>query len=156
MPSVPSPLRCKPLPPRANLFARWCQERGSEPASFALLAPLVMFLVLGVMQLALALWVHTVLIDAAAAGAHAASGADVPAQSAERVVRQSLASTLGEGYVSSVEVSRVALSGVDNGFGTSTVEVIEVRLRAPVPLVGLVGIGEVAVVGHALAEVGPR
>lgn len=115
-----------------------------------------MFLVLGVMQLALALWVHTVLIDAAAAGAYAASGADVPAQSAERVVRQSLASTLGEGYVSSVEVSRVALSGVDNGFGTSTVEVVEVRLRAPVPLVGLVGIGEVAVVGHALAEVGPQ
>lgn len=130
-------------------------ERGSEPVGFALVVPLVMFLVLGVLQLALSMWVKTTLIDAASAGAHAAAVVDAPPEVAEQTVREALASTVGRNYVQSVEVSRVSLTTVSNQFGSAPVEALQVAVSAPMPVLGFLGFGSLRVVGHAAVEVAP-
>lgn len=130
-------------------------ERGSEPVSFALVVPLVMFLVLGVLQLALSMWVKTTLIDAASAGAHAAAVVGAPPEVAEETVREVLASTVGRDYVQNVEVSRVNLTTVSNQFGSAPVDALQVSVSAPLPVLGFFGFGSFQVVGHAAVEVAP-
>lgn len=134
---------------------RLAQERGSEPVSFALVVPLVMFVVLGILQLSLALWVKTTLIDAASAGAHAAALTNTEPSAAENTVRGALSSTVGSSYVKSVSVSRVPIATVSNAFAESTVEAVQVTVTAPIPMLGFFGAGELKAVGHAMAEVGP-
>lgn len=134
---------------------RWRGESGSEPASFALVMPLVLILVLGLLQLALALWVHTTVIDAAGAGAHAAALSDAPASAADDTVRAVLASTLGPDYVHTVSAERVTVATLSGPYSTSELEVMEVRVKAPMPVIGLFGAGELTAVGHAVIEEGP-
>ena len=138
-----------------HLWPRWRGESGSEPASFALVMPLVLILVLGLMQLALALWVHTTLIDAAGAGAHAAALSGAPASAADDTVRSVLASTLGPDYVHTVSAERVTLTTLSGPYSTSDLEVMEVRVKAPMPVIGLFGAGDLTAVGHAVIEEGP-
>lgn len=119
------------------------------------MVPLVLLLVLGVMQLALTLWVRTTLIDAAGAGAHAAAMANASPFAAENTVRGALSSTLGSGYVKEITVKTAPIAKVSNAIETRDVDVIEVRLRAPAPVLGLFSLGTLNVVGHAAKEVGP-
>ncbi len=136
-------------------FPEFNDSRGSEPVSFALVAPLVMFLVLGILQFSLVLWVKTTLIDAAGAGAHAVAVVGAPESAAETTVRGALASTIGERYVTGVSVSRIPVASVSNKFSSSEVEVVEVKIEAPIPILGLFGAGSLSSVGHAMVEVGP-
>ncbi|WP_231294233.1 TadE/TadG family type IV pilus assembly protein [Mobiluncus curtisii] len=140
---------------RHRLGQRWRGESGSEPASFALVMPLVLILVLGLLQLSLALWVRTTLIDAAGAGAHAAALAGAPESAADETVRGVLASTLGSGYVHTVSAQRVGLAMLPGSFATSDLEVMEVQVKAPMPIIGLFGVGDMTAVGHAVIEEGP-
>lgn len=138
-----------------RVWQRWQGESGSEPASFALVMPLVLILVLGLLQLALALWVHTTVIDAAGAGAHAAALSGAPASAANDTVRAVLASTLGPDYVHTVSAERVTVATLSGPYSTSELEVMEVRVKAPMPVIGLFGAGELTAVGHAVIEEGP-
>lgn len=133
----------------------WRGESGSEPASFALVMPLVLILVLGLLQLSLALWVHTTLIDAAGAGAHAAALSGAPTNAADDTVRAALASTLGPGYVHTVSAERVTVATLHGSYSTSDLEVMEVQVKAPMPVIGLFGVGDLTAVGHAVIEEGP-
>src|SRR5699024_857073 len=95
-------------------------------------------------QLALILHVRTVLVDSAAEGArHAALDGSTLADGATRT-RWLIASTLPAAYADQVQVGRAGYRGVD---------VVEVRITAPVPVLGLLGpSGVIDVPGRAVDE----
>ena len=109
-----------------------------------LVGGLVTVLFVAVLQLTLVLHVRTVLVDCAAQGARyaAAAGRD-PSEGIGRTVDLATAE-LSAGYARDVTARRTVLGGVD---------VVEVTVRAPMPVVGLVGpAGTLVVRGHAMVE----
>ena len=110
---------------------------------FAVVVPMLMLVVLGVLQVGLALHVRSTITSAAAEGARVAavSGGDTAA--GVRRTRQALSATLAEGVVDSVVARRTASGGVAT---------VDVEVRARLPLVGLLGPSTLVVHGHALAE----
>ncbi len=100
-------------------------------------------LVVAVLQLALALHVRTTLVDAAAEGARYAAAGRTAAEGAERT-RALVRAALTPAYADDVSVARTTVGGLD---------VVEVTVRAPLPVVGLLGpSATVEVAAHALAE----
>ncbi len=98
---------------------------------FVLVGSLLTALVLAVLQLALAMYVHNIAHDAAAEGAHYAALADVdPREGAERT-RRMLAQGVGESYAGDV-TAELDTRGL--------VPVVIVRVRTTLPLIGLLGI----------------
>lgn len=118
-------------------------DRGSAPAEFALVGSLLTLLTLSVLQLGLALHVRNTVTDAAAEGARVAALAGAtPNDGAERT-RQLLAAALGD-YPVTVDVGATDWAGL---------RVVEVRVTAPLPVLGLVGIERgLAVTGRAPLE----
>lgn len=105
---------------------------------------LLTVLVLGVVQLALALHVRTLLTDAAAEGARYAAlhGSDLAA--GEERTAQLIAMTLPESYAQEID------AGYDS-YGD--VPVVTVTVAAPIPVLGLLGPGGTLVVtGRAVQE----
>ncbi|GAB3121082.1 TadE/TadG family type IV pilus assembly protein [Glaciibacter psychrotolerans] len=119
-------------------------DEGSAVAEFVLVAALLTLLTLSVIQLALALYVRTTLLDAASEGArYAALAGNGPSDGAERT-RDLIESAIGPVYASHI----TAAYGTQYGFPS-----VEVRVRAPLPLLGLLGFDRgVRVVGHAAVE----
>ncbi|MDC7120234.1 pilus assembly protein [Cellulomonas fimi] len=119
-------------------------DGGSAVVDFVLVGALVTVLFVAVVQLALAQHVRNTLVDCAAEGARygALDGHD-PADAVARardLVTQSLSAT----YAADVSAVRTTLDGI---------EVVEVTVRAPLPVIGLVGPGGALTVrGHAYAE----
>jgi hypothetical protein len=105
---------------------------------------LVTVLFVGVLQLALTLHVRTTLIDCAAEGARfGALAGSTPAAGAQRA-RDLIAGALAPAYADDVEAGMSSVAGAP---------VLEVRVRAPLPVLGLLGPGGViAVSGRAVAE----
>lgn len=118
-------------------------ERGSAIVDFVLVGALVTLIFAAVVQLTLVLHVRNTLVDAAAEGARYAA----PGRSDDDAVRRT--TTLVEGslapsFARDVTARRTRLGGLD---------VVEVEVRAPLPLVGLLGpSGVMTVRGHALVE----
>jgi len=121
----------------------WREERGSAVVEFALVAPLLLFVALAVLQVILALHVRSSLTSAAAEGARAGALAQSSTAAAERRTRDILRDVIGGDTVSAVQASRQRV----NGLG-----VIEVRVTARLPLVGLLGPTAMTVEGHAVQE----
>lgn len=97
-----------------------------------------------VLQLTLVLHVRNTLVDSASEGARygALVGHD-PADGADRA-RELITQSLSAAYAQDVTAGRTTLDGLD---------VVEVEVAAPLPLVGLVGpAGTLTVRGHALVE----
>ncbi len=120
------------------------RENGSALVDFLLVSVLVTVLVLGVVQLALTLHVRSVLIDSAAEGARYAAldGTSLPDGAAR--TRWLIDSTLPAAYAQHVEIGRADYRGVG---------VVEVRVSAPVPVLGLLGpSGLIDVTGRAVDE----
>ncbi|MFD2796763.1 TadE/TadG family type IV pilus assembly protein [Promicromonospora vindobonensis] len=119
-------------------------ERGSAAAEFLLVSVLVLALLLGVVQVALAVHVRSLATDAAAEGARVAARVDRgPADGVART-RALLADALTADYARDVTAGRTTLDGA---------AVTEVTVRAPLPVVGLLGPGGTLTVrGHALEE----
>ena len=119
-------------------------ERGSAVVDFALVGGLVTLVFAGVLQLTLAQHVRNTLVDCAAEGARFAALADrTPADGVDRA-RSLIDAALSAAYASDVTARRVVVDGLD---------VVEVRVVAPLPVAGLLGpVGSLTVVGHALAE----
>jgi len=124
---------------------RWLQEeRGAAVADFTMVSMLVVGLFLAVAQLGLALHTRNTLISCASEGARLGARADaVPGQSISRT--QSLISaSLSARYGRHVTSRQTVVEGA---------RVVEVRVVAPIPVLGLLGPeGRLDVVGRAFLE----
>ncbi len=119
-------------------------EGGSAVVDFVLVSVLLMVLFLGVVQVALAQHVRSMLVDSAAEGARYGARADRGPDDAAQRTRDLVAADLSSRYARSVSARYTTRDGV---------AVVEVSVEAPLPVVGLLGPGGVIdVVGHAVVE----
>lgn len=119
-------------------------EGGSSPVEFVLVGALLTVLTMGVLQLALAVYVRNVVHDAAVEGAHHAALADVTTGEGAVRARELVASAVGADFVES------ATARESDALGHPTVEVTVVTR---LPLIGLLGIPSAwEVTGRAPAE----
>lgn len=111
---------------------------------FTLVGGLVVVLFASVLQLALVQHVRNTCVDAAAEGArYAAQVGRSPADGAARTAAL-LRASLAPGYAQDVTAHRVVAGGLD---------LVEVTVRVPLPVVGLLGPGGVMELdGHAPVE----
>ncbi len=108
-----------------------------------LVTVLLAALALAVVQLALALHVRNTVLDAAAEGARYAALAGNGAADGVARTRALIDAAVSESYARNVTAS----------VGGAGAEVIEVRVRATLPLVGLIGLeAALDVRGHAVVE----
>ena len=119
-------------------------DAGAAIAEFVMVSALLTLLTLSVLQLGLALLVRNTVLDAAAEGARFAALADnTPADGVSRTVAL-ISATIGPSYAQNV----TAASGQYLGHPA-----IAVTVRAPLPLLGLIGLPDgMEVSGHAAVE----
>jgi len=120
------------------------RDRGSAVVDFVLVGGLLALLFVAVLQLALVLHVRNELIDSAAQGArYGALAGHEPKDGAART-RELVSAELSARYAADVSAAREEVDGV---------ALVDVRVTAPLPLVGLVGpSGRLVVHGHAPVE----
>jgi Flp pilus assembly protein TadG len=119
-------------------------DAGSAVVDFALVGGLLTVLFAAVLQLGLALYVHNMLVSCAAEGARYAARADRQPVDALPETHDLIARTLDERYASDITSDREVIHGVAT---------IVVRVRAPLPLLGLFGPARtMTATGHAFAE----
>lgn len=119
-------------------------DGGSSPVEFVLVGFVLTVLTLAVVQLGLAVYVRNLVHDAAVEGAYHAALADVDAQEGAVRTRDIIARTIGPEYAAAVVVS-------ERSAGDHVV--VEVTVRATLPLVGLLGLPRVLeVTAHAPVE----
>lgn len=120
-------------------------DDGSAVVEFVFVNSLLLFLVMGVMQLALVLHVRNTVQDAAAEGARWAALADSSLAEGQLRTQELIQTAVGEQYARDVQV------GYDTWLGhPATV----VTVRAPLPLFGLWGPARLLEVsGHAAREI---
>lgn len=108
-------------------FARSAErERGNSVVEFALLAPLLIVMSLGLLTLALTMHTRTVITDAAAEGARVgAHSTSLPAARERTAVL--IEGSLGAAYATDIDATWRA---------TSAGRVVTVHVRAPIPLLG--------------------
>ena len=119
-------------------------ERGAAVADFAMVSTLVVVLFLSVFQLGLALHTRNTLISCASEGARLGARADAaPGQGISRT-EALISQSLSPRYARQVTTREAVVEGV---------RVIEVRVVAPVPVIGLLGPDDrLDVVGRAFVE----
>ncbi len=119
-------------------------DTGSAVVDFALVGGLVTLMFVGVIQLAVVLHVRNTLVDCASEGARYGGLADrSPAQGAART-RELIALSLSSRYAEDVTAGSTLVDGVP---------VVEVRVSAPLPVIGLLGPGSgISVAGHGVDE----
>lgn len=129
---------------RSRLAAVAGDERGSSPVEFVLVGTLLTLLTLGVLQFGLAVYVRNVVHDAAVEGAHHAALADTSLSEGAERTRTIVSRTVGAEYAEAVTVSETSALGRP---------AVEVRVSAPLPLVGLLGLPRMLeVTAHAPVE----
>jgi Flp pilus assembly protein TadG len=120
------------------------RDRGAAIVDFALVGGLLTLLFAALLQLVVVLHVRNVLADCAAEGARFGALADQDPQAGAARTRALISAELNAGYASRVSARYDSVDGL---------ETIEVRVSAPLPAIGLLGVGRVLTVsGHALAE----
>lgn len=123
------------------------RERGSAIVDFVLVGALTSLLFAAVLQLALVQHVRNTLVDCAAEGARYAALADRSEEDGAERTRALVTAALSADYAQDVTARRAEVDGLD---------VVEVRITAPLPVAGLLGPARgLTVVGHALAEGDP-
>lgn len=140
LPSTPAPAGHAPSGREAGQEG----EQGSAVAEFVMVSALVLALFLAVVQVALAMHVRALTIDAASEGARVAARADRDLASGATRTQDLLAAALGRRYADDVTVRQTMQDGLD---------VVEVTVQVPLPVVGLIGpSGVLTLQGHALEE----
>lgn len=134
-------------PGPATRLSRWPGPRagsGSAIVDFALVAALLTVLFVAVLQVAIVIHVRNTLVDCAGEGARYGALADRTPQAGAQRTRELISADLSRAYASDVTAGRERYAGL---------ETVVVRVRVPVPLVGLLGSGGMMTVeGHARAE----
>lgn len=116
-------------------------ERGSAVTDFVMVGALLTILALAVVQLTLILHVRNVLVDAAASGARYGTLADRTPDDAQQRASELIVGSIGADYARSISVGQGDTAGV---------RTLEVRVVAPMPVIGLIGpAGTMEVAGHA-------
>ncbi len=116
-------------------------ERGAAVVDFALVGGLLTVIFIAIVQLALVLHVRNTLIDAAASGARYGTLADRDPQDAVARTEELIRGSLADAYGSDIAVGESTSGGV---------RTLEVVVRAPLPVIGLIGpAGVMEVRGHA-------
>lgn len=119
-------------------------ERGSAVVDFVLVGGLLTMFFLAIIQLTLILHVRNTLIDAAASGARYGTLADRGAGDAEERTRNLVVTALNPGFAEQVSTSEVTIQGL---------RTLEVTVRAPMPVIGLIGPRDLLEVkGHAAVQ----
>lgn len=119
-------------------------DEGSAVAEFVIAGAFVVLLLLSVVQLALALHVRTIAIDAASEGARLGARSGMTLDDASRRAKELLTTNLSASYAQDVVASTTVRDGAT---------LVEVRVSAPLPVVALLGpTGTLQVQGHALQE----
>lgn len=106
-------------------------DRGSSTVEFVLVGTLLTLLTLGVLQLALAVYIRNVVHDAAVEGAYFGALADTGAGAGAARTAQLISVAVGDGIS-----AQVAAEATDSVRGQE----VEVRVVATLPLVGLLGV----------------
>ncbi|MFS3128081.1 TadE family protein [Nocardioides sp. Bht2] len=124
--------------------ARSEAEGGAAVVDFVLICVILMPLVLGIIQVAVVLHVRNTLTSAATEGARYAGRSDVGLEAGERYARERAEAVVADRFLHGVEARSLRLDGA---------EVIEVRITAEVPALGLFGPSvRLEVEGHGLKE----
>ncbi len=119
-------------------------EQGSAVVDFVLVGGLLTMFFLAIIQLTLILHVRNTLIDAAASGARYGTLADRSAADAEERTRSLIGTALSPGFAEEVSTGEVTVQGL---------RTLEVTVRAPMPVIGLIGPRDVLEVkGHAAVQ----
>lgn len=126
---------------RDQLAAR---DRGAAAVDFVLVGSLVIALFLGVVQLGLAQHVRATTINAASEGARHGARADRGPADAVARTQNLITDGVSGRYADDVQARLTTIEGL---------EVVEVTVRMPLPIIGLIGpSGTVEVTAHALSE----
>jgi len=119
-------------------------ERGAAVADFTMVSVLVVVLFLTVFQLGLALHTRNTLISCASEGARLGARADAVAGQGVSRTQSLISSSLSPRYARHVTGRETVVAGV---------RVVEVRVVAPIPVLGLLGPDDrLDVVGRAFLE----
>lgn len=110
------------------------EDSGSAIAEFALIASLLALILAGALQIGLVIHVRNTVIDSAIAGARQASLADQTPHDGQKLTAELIRVSIGERYAQKVTVSTSRQGAV---------EIVEVRVRTPLPVLGLWGPAEV-------------
>lgn len=108
-------------------------DRGSSAVEFLLVSIVLTALTLGVLQLAVAVYLRNLTQDAAVEGAYFAALADVQTAEGAARARAILERAVGDGFVDSATARLV---------GRGDTAVVEVRVTTRLPIIGLFGIPE--------------
>lgn len=114
---------------RSRRFAE--DERGSSAVEFVLVGTMLTALTLAVLQLALIVYVRNVTHDAAVEGAYYAALADTSPEAGAERAGGVITRAVGAAYADDITVARVR---------DGDRETVVVRIRAALPLIGLIGI----------------
>ncbi|WP_458115304.1 TadE/TadG family type IV pilus assembly protein [Arthrobacter sp. D2-10] len=130
--------QCKGAPRPSTQRER---ERGAATVDFALIGGLLTVVFIAIVQLTLVLHVRNTLIDAASSGARYGTLADrSPADAAARTTSL-ITGAINSAYAQDVSVARIEQGGSP---------ILQVTVRAPIPVIGLIGpSGTMEVTGHA-------
>ena len=119
-------------------------ERGSAVVDFVMVGGLLTMFFLAVIQLALVLHVRNTLIDAAASGARYGTLADRGAMDAEERAGALVGMALNSEFAQDISTSEVNFQGL---------RTLEVTIKAPMPVIGLIGPRDMLEVkGHAAVQ----
>lgn len=110
------------------------EDSGSAIAEFALIASLLALVLAGALQIGLVIHVRNTVIDSAIAGARQASLADQSPRDGQRLASDLIRVSVGERYAEKVSVTTSR---------RAQVEIVEVRVTTPLPVIGLWGPAEV-------------
>ena len=117
------------------------RERGAAVVDFVLVGALLATFFVAIIQLALILHVRNTLIDAAASGARYGTLADRGADDARRRTSELIGTALSADFARDIQTREVVFQGL---------RTLEVTVRAPLPVIGLIGPPEgLEVTGHA-------
>jgi Flp pilus assembly protein TadG len=129
---------------KASVTGAAAGERGSAVVDFVMVGGLLTMLFLAIIQLALVLHVRNTLIDAASSGARYGTLADRGAMDAEERAGALVGMALNAEFAQDISTSEVNFQGL---------RTLEVTIKAPMPVIGLIGPrGMLEVKGHAAIQ----
>jgi hypothetical protein len=135
-------------PPACPVVAPGCSgspgERGSAVVDFVLVGGLLTMFFLAIIQLTLVLHIRNTLIDAAASGARYGTLADRNSEDARARTEQLIGMALNPDFAMDVSTSESTYQGI---------RTLQVTVRAPLPVIGLIGPrAQLEVSGHAAIQ----